>query len=115
MRKTTWFSAVLFIAIALASAYAHPPSDIKLNFDTQTKALQVVVTHNTSNPLSHYVKRLGIFLNGDEVIEQNISRQDNNVTQTLSYILPDAKSGDFIFVEAVCSKSGKLERRMEIK
>ena len=38
-------------------------------------------------------------LNGREIIEHLISRQDNNESQTISYFIPDVKDGDVLSVE----------------
>jgi hypothetical protein len=71
--------------------------------------------HNTSNPLSHYIKKVDIGLNGKEVIEHTLSKQDNNENQTVSYLIPDVKDGDLISVEGYCSISGKLQKEIIVK
>ncbi|MCM8797560.1 MAG: hypothetical protein NC923_06790 [Candidatus Omnitrophica bacterium] len=98
-----------------STAYAHPPSDIKVTFDPETQMLEVVIAHNVSNPISHYIKKVDIGLNGKEIIEHIISRQDNNQTQTVRYLIPDAKSGDVISVEGYCSISGKLKKEITVR
>jgi len=107
---------VLFIFFAVTSmAYAHPPSDIKIAFDAKTKMLHAVIVHNVSNPLSHYIKKVDVALNGKEIIEHSISRQDNNDSQAVSYLIPDAKDGDLLSIEAHCSISGKLTKKITVK
>jgi len=101
--------------IAVSSAYAHPPSDIKITFDAKTKILQAVIMHNTSNPVNHYIKTVDIGLNGKKIIEQIISGQDNNQSQTVSYFIPDVKDGDALSVEGYCSISGKLQKEITVK
>lgn len=113
-KKTVFIFSVVFLT-AFSIGYAHPPSDIKINFDPQTKMLKAVITHNTSTPLSHYIRKVDIGLNGKEIIEHTISRQDNAETQTISYLIPDAKSGDIISVEGYCSVSGKLKKGVTVK
>lgn len=97
------------------SAYAHPPSDIIINYDTATKTLKAVIMHNVSNPASHFIKKVDVALNEQEIIEHKISRQDNNTTQTVTYLIPDAKTGDTLSVEAYCSISGKLKKEIKVK
>ena len=114
MKKT----ACLIFLISMCSvyaAYAHPPSDIKITFDSNTKMLQAVIVHNTSNPLSHYIKKVDIALNGKEIIEHNISKQDNSESQTVVYFVPDVKDGDVLSVEGYCSISGKLKKEITVK
>jgi hypothetical protein len=71
--------------------------------------------HNTSNSLSHYIKKVDVGINGKEVIEFDISKQDNNESQAVSFILPDVKEGDIISVEGYCSISGKLTKEIRAK
>lgn len=75
----------------IGNVYAHPPSNIMITFDAKTKILQAVIMHNVSNPISHYINKVDVGLNGKETIEHKISQQDNNATQTVSYLIPDAK------------------------
>ena len=114
MRRSVVF---LFFAIFLAGVskvYAHPPSDIKITFDPATKMLHAVIFHNTSNPVNHYIKKVDVGLNGKEIIEHQISKEDNNETQTVSYLIPDAKEGDVLSVEGYCSISGKLKKEITV-
>lgn len=106
------FLSVLFIA---ATGYAHPPSDIEITFDPATKMLKAVIMHNTNNPDNHYIEKVDVGLNGKEIIEHHISREDNNVEQTVSYLIPDAKKGDIISVEGYCSKWGTLTKKITVE
>ncbi len=112
MKKMLLFGFFAFFVLSTV-AYAHPPSDIKITFDPQTKILNAVIIHNVSNPSAHYIKKVDVVLNGKEIIEQSISRQDNFNTQTVSYLIPDAKEADLFSVEGYCSISGKLEKQLK--
>lgn len=115
MKKMSTF-LVIFVFLAVCStAYAHPPSDIIIGYDPQAKVLHAVIMHNTSNPVSHYINKVDVGLNGNEIVEHHISREDNNISQTVDYLIPDAKPGDKLSVEAYCSISGKLKKEIEIK
>jgi len=113
MKKIAVFLS-LAILFFLSPVYAHPPSDIKITFDAGTKVLQAVIMHNVSNPQNHYIKKVDVALNGKEVIEHSISRQDNNDSQTVSYLIPDVKDGDVLSVEGYCSISGKLAKEITV-
>ncbi|MDD5449376.1 MAG: hypothetical protein PHO42_02100 [Candidatus Omnitrophica bacterium] len=115
MRKIALFAVFLIFFAAASTAYAHPPSDIRIAFDPKTKMLQAVIIHNTSNPVNHYINKVDVGLNGREIIEHFISREDNNESQTVSYLIPDAKDGDVISVEGHCSISGELKKEITIK
>jgi hypothetical protein len=105
-------SFLVFLASA-SMVYAHPPSDIQITFDAKTRMLSALMVHNTSNPLSHYINKVDIGLNGSEIIEHLISRQDDNVGQTVSYFIPDVKDGDVLSVEGYCNISGKLKKEIK--
>jgi len=114
MKKTAMLVLVIIFA-TVSLAYAHPPSDIKITFDAGTKMLHAVIMHDVSSPLNHYINKVDVALNGKEVIEHSISRQDNNDTQTVTYLIPDVKDGDVVSVEAYCSISGKLKKEITVK
>ena len=115
MKRVAVFLVFLSFFMAASTAYAHPPSDIKITFDPKTKMLQAIIVHNTSNPLHHYINKVDVGLNGKEIIGQSISREDNNETQTVSYLIPDVKDNDILSVEAYCSISGKLKKEITVK
>ena len=71
--------------------------------------------HDVGNPLNHYIKKVDVGLNGKEIIEHSLSRQDNNDSQTISYFIPDVKNGDLLSVEGHCSISGKLKKEIVVK
>ncbi|MDD5255378.1 MAG: hypothetical protein PHR11_04930 [Candidatus Omnitrophica bacterium] len=103
----------LFLAV-VSAAYAHPPADIKIIYDPNTRMLTAVIVHDTSSPDSHYIKKVDIGLNGKEIIAQEISRQDNNNEQIVSYRIPNVKKGDMLSVEGYCSISGRLKETITV-
>ena len=112
MKKLTLFLCGLFVASA--TALAHPPSDIKIQFDPATKTLTAVIKHRVSNPLTHYINKVDIGLNGKEIQMLPFKKQDNNVTQTVKVTIPEAKAGDILSVEGYCNLSGKLEKEIKV-
>lgn len=115
MKRAAMFFFFLIFLATVSKAYAHPPSDIKITFDRETRILQAVIFHNTSDPVNHYIKKVDVGLNGKEIIDHEISREDNNETQTVSYLIPDAKEGDVLSVEGYCSISGKLKKEIKVE
>ena len=105
---------VLFIFLGFSgTALAHPPSEIIISYDPETKILQAVIMHAVGNPQAHFIKKVDVSLNGKEILTQLLSRQDNNNSQTVNYLIPDAKDSDTLAVEAYCSISGKLEKEIK--
>ncbi len=107
---------LLLIGLLLAStaAFAHPPSDIKIQFDDNTKTLTAVIKHPVSNPQSHFIKKVDIGLNGKEVQMLPFAKQDNNATQAVKITIPEAKKGDVLSVEGYCNLGGRLEKEIKV-
>ncbi len=114
MKNKAIFVITCFFVLVSSIVYAHPPSDIIVTFDPKTKILNAVIIHNVSSPENHFIKKVDIALNGQEIIEHKLSKQDNNPSQTVSYLIPDIKAGDILSVEAYCSISGKLKKEIKI-
>ncbi len=115
MKKRILFLPLFICLVLPGIACAHPPKDIGISYEPETKILTALIIHDTSNPQGHYIKEVDIGLNDQEIIQQMISRQDNNNSQRVSYFIPDAKPGDRLSVEGYCSISGKLEKEITVK
>ena len=115
LKSLAILSGSLILLGQTKSVYAHPPSDILITYDTAIKTLKAVITHQVSNPQNHFINKVDVSLNGQEIIEHKLSRQDNNIDQAVSYLIPDAEAGDTISVEAYCNISGTLKREIEVK
>jgi hypothetical protein len=115
MKKKIPFILLFFCLLAISIAYAHPPQGIEISYDPATKMLSAVIMHNTSNSLGHFIKKVDIGLNGQEIIELTFSKQDSLNSQKVSCFIAEAKSGDRLSVEGYCSISGKLEKEITVK
>lgn len=113
--KRVIFLLICFVFISYSMVFAHPPQEIIISYDPATKILKAVIKHNVSNTANHYIRKVDIGLNGFEIIEHRISKQDNPEIQVVTYLIPDAKAGDRLSVEAYCSITGKLKKEIEIK
>jgi len=107
--------ALLFTVVLCSAAFAHPPKDIKITFNLESKEVTAVIIHPVSNPEKHYIKKVNIAINGKEVFENTLTRQDNNNDQTVIYALADMKAGDMISVEGYCNLSGKLLKEIKVE
>jgi len=114
MRKIAVF-LVLLLAVAVRCAYAHTPSEMKISFDPETKVLKLVIMHDTPDVVLHYIKRVNVELNGKEVINDVLARQENDKSETLSYTIPNAKPGDIITVYVRCSIIGRLKGKIKVE
>ncbi len=103
------------LLVTSATAFAHPPSAIKIQFDDKTKTLTAVIDHRVSNPLTHYIGKVDIGLNGKEIQMLPFTKQETNKHQTIKFVIPQAKKGDTVSVEGYCNLSGKLEKEIKVK
>ncbi len=95
-------------------AFGHPPTDIKIEFDNNTKILKAVIDHPVSNSLPHYVKKVDIGLHGKEIQKRTFTDQFQQRTQPIEVTIPEAKAGDTVSVEGYCNLSGKLEKEIRV-
>lgn len=102
------------LLVTSATAFAHPPSDIKIQFDPATKTLTATIEHRISNPKSHYINKVDIGLNGKEIKMLPFAKQETSTSQTISFVIPEAKTGDILSVEGYCNLSGKLEKEIKV-
>jgi hypothetical protein len=103
--------AFLMLSIILFSgqAFAHPPQDMKIEYNVQTSTLDVTITHNSPGPTIHYVYRVEIEKNGELYLFEEYTSQPTTSTFTYSYIV-EAEGGDEIRVEAICNIAGSIVR-----
>lgn len=100
------------LLIASSAVFAHPPSDIKIRFDVKTQTLDAVVKHRVSNPLTHYIYKVDIGLNGKLVKSLSFEKQATNREQLATVALSDVKKGDTLSVEGDCNLNGKLKKEI---
>jgi len=87
--------------------YARPPKEINLEYDKDKKVLLMDIKHISKNPRSHYIRKVIIYLNEEEVgLFRYRVQKAHGIKVELGL---DTKEGDLIRVEAVCNKRGKLE------
>jgi hypothetical protein len=115
--------SILFFGIAFTplKAGAHPLKDIILEFNANTKVLNIKAIHKelvlSSKSLKpddreHFISYIRVLLNKDLMIEQYFKNQSNVEDQAVFYVLTDANPGDKIIVEAKCSVFGTMTKEL---
>ena len=105
--------ACCFFVLMISVAYAHPPSDIDVNYDSRTGKLDLYIKHKVRDANKHYIKKIVIKRNGQEVNLEEFKGQENAEGQTLTYIISKPDETDVIVVQAYCNIFGS--RKKEIK
>lgn len=114
MKKKTLFLIACFLGAFAAQVLAHPPSGIKIQFDAKTQTLNAVILHRVSNPLTHYIYKVDIGLNGKEIQSLSFKEQATNREQLATEVLSGIKKGDTLSVEGYCNSSGKLKKEITV-
>lgn len=95
--------------------FAHPPSEINIEFNLKNKEVKVIINHNVKNTTDHYIERITLLLNDKKIIEQISSVQIDNARQIYIYIIPELKHKDKITISAKCNKFGTLKKDFVVK
>ncbi len=104
----------IFLLLLLGSplAIAQPPSDIELSFNQESKVLSIKVLHVSQRNRDHYIRRIWVYLNDQEVVKDGFAAQEPwGIAHDVKV---EAKSGDVIRVVAKCSKAGETTQTLQI-
>jgi len=112
MKTIVFITLLLSLSIGL---FAHPASNVTLNYDATTLLLTVNFEHSVKNPADHYISEMIIKIDGKQIISQNLPLQENPTGGSLVYKLPGLKTGNLIEAVAVCNKIGKKSAKLTIK
>lgn len=106
-QKTMFLAAMFWLCGAIA-AYATPPSDIIITFDTDSSIVKARIIHKSEDPTDHFIYLIYVSVNGKNLIKQTATRQTNADEQDVMYMIPGLKPGDRVSVDAECNKWGEL-------
>ncbi|MGB3341415.1 MAG: hypothetical protein WBB37_08040 [bacterium] len=105
----------LLTVVLMQGAYGHPPTEVKVTFNQETTTLMVSVSHVVGKIDKHYIEKIVVELNDEEIITQKFSTQNSGAKQEVSYIIPGAQVGDTFSVTAYCNISGKKTETLLIE
>lgn len=94
-------------------AMARPPAEINLSYDTEKKNLHIEARHVTSNSRKHFIRRVVVYKNGEE-IEKRFYVQQTTAAMLIEDLALEAVPGDVLRVEAVCNEAGRKETTLVI-
>lgn len=105
----------LSAVIQSGSAWGHPPGEIELEFDLDQGRLEIAAFHTVRDSSEHFIDRIVVQLNGEEIVEQKFRSQTDSKVQIVEYRIIDAKPGDQIEVTARCNISGRKKDSLVIE
>jgi len=106
--KAIFIGVLMLFACCLihqAASLANAPQDVKLDYDAKSQMLTVTITHKTSFPNFHYIKKVEITKNGNIQSTHQYKNQLDQATFTYSYNIP-AAAGETLEATASCSLFG---------
>ncbi len=92
---------------------AHSPQTMTLSYDTPAQRLNVTITHQVSNPDTHYVFLVVIEKNDQEFNKIDYSSQPTDRDFMYSYSVP-AEEGDTLRVIAECNQGGSFSQQLTL-
>jgi hypothetical protein len=105
---------LLFFCVSVVSlAFAHPPSDIKVNITEGEVRAEIM--HSVADPAKHYIYEVTFSLNDVKLVEQKFDRQFDASKQIAVYSIPLLKKGDKLVVKADCNKGGDLSKEVTVE
>lgn len=106
---------LMFITLLFSTFYvsAHSPSSMNLSYDGTTNKLQVDISHQVSNPNTHYVDNIVVKINGENRINQDYTSQSGS---SFSYTYEDLvlSEGDLVQVTATCNQGGSISNELTV-
>ncbi|UCD05461.1 MAG: hypothetical protein JSV98_10195 [candidate division WOR-3 bacterium] len=105
-------SVTALLILVTVPLFAHPPKNVTLEYDYDTKILGVVIQHSVNNISKHYVNKVVVELNGKKQIEQTFNRQMDGEKHEVLYKIVDADEGDKLTVIGYCNISGRKKSEL---
>ncbi len=115
MKVSAVVVCVLAVFLFASAVMAHPPKDVKVEFNPDNHMLMVMATHDTKDPTKHFVGDIEVAVNGEKLIDQKFKSQPTADMQMGHYLINDAKIGDTLTVTAACNIAGKKTVTVKIE
>lgn len=103
-----WIAAGIAAVILfnVGAAFSHTPAKVELKYEEETRILHVTFEHKVRDAKQHFIYRVRVRLNKQDVIEQKLEIQDDTNGGSLIYKINGAMTGDKIEVRLDCVKGG---------
>jgi hypothetical protein len=113
MKKILIFVLILFELLSV-KAIAHSPSSMSLNYNKETKELNVTITHIVSDSTNHYIYNITIEKNNQFYRSYEYTNQPTTSSFTYNYSNIEAEDADTFTVVAFCNKGGQKSASLTV-
>jgi desulfoferrodoxin (superoxide reductase-like protein) len=104
--KRTLFIMIVLLNSMLLTLSAHAPKKVVVEYNTETAILKVDIPHPVKNVDTHYIEKIVISVNDEEVKEIEYTSQSSLEAHTVEIEIPGIKKGSVVKVSAKCNKLG---------
>lgn len=105
MRRWTVSSIVMGIIMLAGQAWAHPPSDMQINYDDETKLLRVEMRHNIRSTRQDFIRKIVVTIPEKKPIVKYYHMQ-KDMMQFSDELEISVRAGEKILVEAFSKNGG---------
>ena len=95
------------------TAYAHPPKDVTLVYNSASQTLEVTIAHQSASPSWHYIKKVEITKNGKSIGIYEYKSQPDKSPFVYSYTAPGALD-EVLEVTATCNIYGSKTVKLTV-
>lgn len=113
IRRIAVFCA-LFLLICFCQGSAHPPIEILVEKDLKHGQLRISVIHPVNNPRQHYVRKVEVSIDNQQLIEKKFFFQKAN-KQCFQVNVDNLAKVKTLKVNAYSNKGGELEKEFVFK
>lgn len=105
---------IFMVGIFVTLSWATPPTNLTLTYDLETKTLHIEMTHVSSHLRKHYIRKILVYKNDQEVEDIRLVSQ-TTPSSVIRDVVLDAKDKDVIRVKAICSEAGTAEASLTVQ
>jgi hypothetical protein len=106
------FTTLLLIVFPF-QATANAPKEVILSYDAGARTLTVQITHSSSSPGMHYIKKVEIQKDGKSIATHEYKSQPEQAT--FSYVYPiEAAPGEVLAATVSCSIFGSATEKLTL-
>jgi desulfoferrodoxin (superoxide reductase-like protein) len=109
----TLFALLPLLTVSPITAYANPPKDVTLVYNSASQTLEVTIVHESGSPTWHYIKKVEIVKNAKSIGIYEYKSQPDKSKFVYSYKVSGAMD-DVLEVTATCNIHGSKTVKLTV-
>ncbi len=106
-KKKMFLVCVILVLLSFSGfAMAHPPSEVRVDYDSVSEILVVEAFHSVGDPVNHFIESILVSVDNEPYYELVSKRQTDSSAAEALFYLPDLSPGTRVEVEVKCSRFG---------